>query len=273
MDKQFDTSNPIELVAALSAGALHIATDDSGRSSVEVEGPRAEEFTVELRGRQLHVLAPRGRGSLSRHTDGHQVRVTVPAGSDLTTRTGSADVEATGRYGRVRAKTGSGALALERADGDVDLVAGSGQLRCGTAAGSVRARTGSGDVEVGAVHGELAVSTGSGDVTIGTAAAATLLKTGSGSTAVTHSEGDLSVVTGSGSLRVGRAEPGRIRARAGSGDLCVGVPAGTPVWTDLHTGSGRIGSELAPVGKPAEGQDHLELRLTTGSGDILLSQV
>lgn len=273
MDRHFDTPDPIELVVELGAGALHVEADGTGRSSVTIDGPRADEFTVELRERRLTVIAPRPRGGFIRGNDSHDLRVSVPAGSDLSTRTGSADTEAAGRYGRVRAKTGSGAFALDTADGEVDLVAGSGQLRCGSAASGVRAKTGSGDVVLGVVQGELAVSTGSGDVSVSAAPAKTVLKTGSGSTVVGRADGDLSALTGSGSVRIDHARPGRVRARTGSGDIRVGVPQGTAVWTDVHTGSGRIASDLAAVGKPADGQEHLELRLTTGSGDIVLSPV
>jgi hypothetical protein len=50
----------------------------------------------------------------------------------------------------------------------------------------------------------------------------------------------------------------------------VGVPTGTPVWTDITTVSGRIHNALEGVGEPAEGADHVELRATTVSGDVVL---
>lgn len=273
MDRHFDTPEPVELVVELGSGSLHTEATGTGPSTVEVTGPRADDFLVELSGRRLSVIAPRQRGGFVTGNDSHHVRVVVPAGSDLSTRTGSADTEAIGRYGRVRAKTGSGDVDLESAEAAVELVSGSGDLRCGSAPAGMRVKTGSGDVELGSVGDTLAISTGSGDVAIGDAPDASVVKTGSGSATVQHSAGDLSVMTGSGSVRVAHAEPGRIRVRTGSGDLHVGVPTGTPVWTDVHTATGRIACDIAPTGKPAEGQHHLELRLNTGSGDIVLSQV
>ena len=53
----------------------------------------------------------------------------------------------------------------------------------------------------------------------------------------------------------------------------VGIPAGTPVWTDVNTVTGSIASNLESVGKPVDGQDHVELRATTVSGDVRLVQV
>ena len=53
----------------------------------------------------------------------------------------------------------------------------------------------------------------------------------------------------------------------------VGIPAGTPVWTDVSTVSGSIRSSLEGAGQPAEGEDHVELRAKTVSGDIVLTQI
>ena len=54
---------------------------------------------------------------------------------------------------------------------------------------------------------------------------------------------------------------------------CIGVKAGVPVWTDITTVSGTIRSELQGAGQPQEGQDHIEVRAKTVSGDIALSEV
>jgi hypothetical protein len=45
------------------------------------------------------------------------------------------------------------------------------------------------------------------------------------------------------------------------------------VWTDLTTVSGAIRSSLEGAGQPTEGQDHIELRAKTVSGDIVLTQL
>jgi hypothetical protein len=45
------------------------------------------------------------------------------------------------------------------------------------------------------------------------------------------------------------------------------------VWTDVNTVTGSVASNLESAGKPAEGQDYVELRATTVSGDVRLVQV
>jgi hypothetical protein len=55
-----------------------------------------------------------------------------------------------------------------------------------------------------------------------------------------------------------------------SGDVSVGVAAGTGVWLDLNTASGSTTSDLAMGGGPSEGvrEAALEVRIRTASGDI-----
>ena len=65
---------------------------------------------------------------------------------------------------------------------------------------------------------------------------------------------------------------GRITAKGASGDIAIGVVAGVPVWTDITTVSGQIRSDLQGAGQPEEGQDHVEVRAKTVSGDIVLTE-
>ena len=116
-------------------------------------------------------------------------------------------------------------------------------------------------------------STGSGDVEVGTAHARTVVKTGSGDLKVVTANHDVSLSTGSGDLTVGSARRGRVSAKGASSDVRIGIPAGTPVWADLTTVTGKVRSDIESVGAPQEGQDHIELEARTVSGDIVLTQV
>jgi DUF4097 and DUF4098 domain-containing protein YvlB len=138
---------------------------------------------------------------------------------------------------------------------------------------NLRIRSGSGDIEIGEVNGTAAISTGSGDVVVGRTGNAAVVKTGSGDASVLRAASDLTLTTGSGELTVAHAARGSIRGKTGSGDVRIGIPTGTPVWTDISSASGRVSSDLPSLGKPAKGQDYVELRLRTGSGDIEVTQV
>lgn len=270
MQKSFTTPDPVALHAELGSGTLTIEATETDESSVTITGPRAEEFVVELSGRNLAVIAPRGRlfGS-----DSHAVRVVVPEGSDVSTKTGSADTETSGDLGTVMCKTGSGDIEVDKAGGAVVVESGSGDVRCHEAGDAVRIKSGSGDIDLGDVRGRTGISTGSGDVVIGVAHETTVVKTGSGDLEVKRAEGDVSLTTASGDLVIRHAPRGKITAKNVSGDVRIGIPGGTPVWTDVNSVTGDVKSDLQSVGKPAEGQDYVELRATTVSGDVHLVQV
>ncbi len=271
MRKTFTTTEHLTVFVELGAGHLTATGADVAEAVVEIHGPRADDFGVELKGAGLAVVAPRGR--FFGFGDSHDVRVTVPAGTDLVTKTGSADTATAGTLGMLRLKTGSGDIEIERADGAVMIESGSGDVRGQELGAEVRIKSGSGDISLGEVRGATGISTGSGDVVIGQARAATVLKTGSGDLEVKRSEADLSLTTASGDLTLGHVPQGKVVAKNVSGDVRVGIPAGTPVWTDINSVTGSVASNLAGIGKPAEGQPHVELRASTVSGDVILQQI
>jgi DUF4097 and DUF4098 domain-containing protein YvlB len=66
---------------------------------------------------------------------------------------------------------------------------------------------------------------------------------------------------------------GRLTAKNVSGDVRVGIPAGIPVWTDISSVTGSVRSDLDGAGEPSDGQDYIELRARTVSGDVYLRQL
>ena len=185
-----------------------------------------------------------------------------------------ADITVDGTVANGQVKTGSGDVTLDHLHRPLVVETGSGDVldregrrrRCASRADpatstlrhaeeSVAVSTGSGDVEIGTNNGPAAVKTGSGDLWVGDAGT------------------DVSLASGSGDLDVGRARRGKVTVKGASSDVQIGIPAGTPVWTDLSTVSGVIHSNLEGVGQPEEGADHVELRAKTVSGDIVLRQV
>src|SRR3954468_430144 len=128
MHKTFSTPDPVALFVELGAGRLSVEATDTSETRVDVSGPRAEEFAIEMHGRNLAVVAPKGRFFGVGNED-HTVRVVVPTGSDLATKTGSADTETIGALGAVSLKTGSGDIEVERAEGHLVVDSGSGDIR------------------------------------------------------------------------------------------------------------------------------------------------
>lgn len=272
MHHSFETPDPIVLYVELDSGDLRIQAEEVTETTIVVDGPDAEDVTVEQRGEQIAVIAPRKRGGFMGGSD-LVVTATIPTGSDLATKLGSADLVATGRYGQARVKTGSGDLRIDELGGDARVEAGSGDITINSALGALTLKSGSGNVNVDQVAGSTTISTGSGDVSLGTTRAATQVKSGSGDVDVRQAHADLDTATASGDVTIGAFHQGSLATKCVSGDLRVGIPAGIPVWTDIHTLTGDVRSRLAGAGQPEEGQPFIELRATTVSGDVYLEQL
>ncbi len=267
---RFETHTPVNLVVEINKGHVDIRCTETTESVVVVGGKHADDVVVEQHGDTITVIEPgRGRvfGDNSLHID-----VVVPEGSNPAVRTGSADIRLEGRAGHAQFRSGSGDVSVDTLEGHLLVETGSGEIRVEDVRGDLKVKSGSGDVEVGEAGGAVAVSTGSGDVNVETARGATVVKTGSGDLHVGAAHGDTAYSTGSGDLAVDHVHRGRITAKGASGDITIGVVAGVPVWTDITTVSGQIRSDLQGTGQPEEGQDHVEVRAKTVSGDIVLTE-
>ena len=249
-DYQFETLSPVALYVEIGAGEVDVSFD----------------------GRNLSIVAPKRRTGFFSGDDGVNVTVVVPTGSDLAARTGSADIGVVGEVGSAHVKTGSGDVRVDVLTGPATIETGSGDVEVEEARSELRVKCGSGDVVTRHAESSVAISTGSGDVQIGTNQGPALVKTGSGDVRIIEAASDVALTTGSGDLQIETARRGKFSAKGASGSIHVGIPAGTPVWTDISTVSGRIHSDVEGAGEPAEGADHVELRATTVSGDVILTQ-
>jgi len=271
-DHRFDTPHPIDLFVEIGRGSVAVVATETELTDVTISGRDADQVTVRQSGRQVSVIGPKQRGGLFGGDHGLDVRVTIPADSNVGVRTGSADISVTGTVGNGQLKSGSGDVRFDTATGPLLVETGSGDIRIETSRDSLKIKSGSGDIVVGGADGVVSVSTGSGDVNVGSSGGSAVVKTGSGDLEIGESTGDVSMSTGSGSLVVNRAHRGRVTAKGASGDVRIGVPSGTPVWTDITTISGAIRSQLTGAGEPQAGQEHVEVRARTVSGDIVLTE-
>jgi DUF4097 and DUF4098 domain-containing protein YvlB len=272
-EHEFETPSPIRLYAELGRGRLEVAATGTTTTRVRVEGSDADQVLVHQNDDEVNVIAPQHRGGFVSREGEYFVTIELPTGSDLRARTGSADVVLTGALHACQARTGSGDVELDTTTGPTLVETGSGEIAIERADAELRLKSGSGDVRIGHADSATSISTGFGDVRIGTSAGPTAVKTGSGDVQVTDSHGDLSLTTGSGDLVVHSAHRGRLGANGASGDLHVGIPAGVPVFTDVYTLTGDIRSDLVGAGEPQEGDDYVEVRAKTASGDVTLHQL
>ena len=264
----FATAEPVDLYVENGSGHVHVTAAAVTTTEVRVEGKHADQVQVEQSGGRISVIAPKNRGLFGDQK--LSMDVVVPTRSTLVVKSGSADVRATGTIGDASVKSGSGDVSVERVEGSGSFDTGSGDVTLTDVVGELRVRSGSGDVLAGHLRADASISTGSGDVRVEHADGSVVVKTGSGDLDVAHAESDVTMTTGSGDTVVRRASRGRITSKGASGDIRIGVPAGTPVWTDITTVSGTVRSGLEGVGEPEPGADYVEVRATTVSGDVHL---
>jgi DUF4097 and DUF4098 domain-containing protein YvlB len=274
MHYAFETPGPAELYVELGPGRLNVRAEEGATATtVDVEGTDADQVTVEQRGPQVVVLAPRRWFDVFGTFHDLTVDVTVPAASTLVARLGSADLVATGSYGAARLRSGSGDLRVEELTRHAVAETGSGSIEISAALSDLRVRSGSGDVRVGRCGGSVGISTGSGDVALGTIEGQVMAKSGSGDLHVTDARTSLRLTTASGDVHVAAVRGGQVRAKAVSGDVRVGVAPGIPVWTDVNSVSGKVVSTLQGAGQPGPGQEYIEIHAATVSGGIYLEQL
>lgn len=270
---EFETHRPVDLYVEIGSGSVQVHATDTTESQVEIRGRDADRVVVEHLGERLSVIAPKHRTGFLSSDAKLDFLITVPTRSELSVRSGSAEVTARGDYGTTHVKSGSGDVVIERLLDQALVETGSGDVRIEAAESELRVKSGSGDIDVQQSGGAVSVSTGSGDVQIGTSSGPAVIKTGSGDLKVAEARTDVAMTTGSGDLMIGSASSGRFSVKGASGDVRIGVPAGVPVWTDVSTISGQIRSDLAGAGEPEAGADYVELRAKTVSGDIVLTQI
>jgi hypothetical protein len=167
---------------------------------------------------------------------------------------------------RLRVATGNGAIAIERAGGEVSAATGNGEIKIGETTGRVDASTGNGDVQVAGANGPVNVSTGNGRVYVRTARGSVDASTGNGDIDIRIGalpiDSDMKFSTGSGGIHIGLPSEfnGRIDATTGNGTLRSEFDIAIVGRLDAHHVRGTIGS-----GGPL-------LRLVTGNGVIELQK-
>jgi len=274
MQKTFATPKPVSLFVELRSGDLVVHTADTTETVVELSGKDTDDVVVDRRGDEILVIAKQGRaGFFGSSAQQLSVHVTVPHDSRLSTKLGSADVRVEGRLGESLVKSGSGDVRIDELSAEAVIETGSGDVQVDVVAGALQVKSGSGDVTVDRLGGPTQVSTGSGDVLVLSAQESVTVKSGSGDLRIREAMDDVSMSSASGNLLVDRMHRGQLSAKNVSGDITVGVAAGVPVWTDVSCVSGTVRSTLLGAGQPAEGQDFVELRAKTVSGDVFLEQL
>jgi DUF4097 and DUF4098 domain-containing protein YvlB len=182
------------------------------------------------------------------------VAVTAPVGSGVRIQSQSADVRISGRAGRVEVRTASGDVQVDDVDAGALVQSASGDLQIGAVGGDLDAKTASGDVNAGPVGAAATVVTTSGDIRLAGAAGAIVCR------------------SVSGDIRLADVASGRVEATSVSGDVEIGVHAGSGATVALSTLSGDTSTDFDVTDVPTadDSAPVLDIRVKTTSGDIRL---
>jgi len=244
-EHRFHTPGALTLRIDVPAGEVEIRTVDGEESTIVLEGDDRilEQVDVDLSGHTLNVSFRSTRilgismfaGWRGKGDGGLLVRATVPHDVEPRIAVASADVRIAGQLR---------SLNVTGASGDLTVV--------GDIAGDASVKTVSGKVRIEAVNGAFTCQTVSGRVEVGRI----------GGSAVVRSV--------SGVVRLQSLREGQARFSSVSGDVEIGIAAGSFLDVDAGSVSGDMTSEVPLANVPGEAGDGptVVLRGKTVSGDV-----
>ena len=233
----------------VASGRADFYPGPDGKVEVEVTGSGAEFVVVEQVGRVITIREERrlfgGRAV--------NIRISAPAGTNLDASVASMDLCSRGAdLGRVTLHTASGNIELGTVDSLVARSA-SGDIKIDSCKNNCEVSSASGDVRALNVEGDLLVSTASGDIT------------------ADRVEGRSEVKSASGDVRLDCCRGGQIELNSMSGDVTIGIPAGTRVEAQIDSLAGSV--RFPPKQSGPEPTRSARLRARTVSGDIEVRRV
>ncbi|MFJ8625719.1 DUF4097 family beta strand repeat-containing protein [Kitasatospora sp. NPDC093550] len=273
----YETDGPISASIEFEIGAVWITAGKRADAVVEVRPAsaareadvKAAELTqVDFSGGRLTLKGPKQRTVFSSKKGSIEVRVELPAGSQVHAESPMADFVVEGALGDCRLKTSMGRIQVDRAEsvrlktdmGDIRLgavagdaeVSGSGRIEIGTVGGVLTVKNSNGDTEIDEVRGELSANASNGRIHVGAAGAGVEAK------------------SANGHLRVGKVVRGKVNLQTSVGDVEVGIAEGTAAWLDVHSKFGAVRKSLGEVQGPGDARETVEVLARTQVGNVII---
>jgi DUF4097 and DUF4098 domain-containing protein YvlB len=276
----FDTPRPITATVEVIVGDVRISAEDRGETLVEVRPSdpdseadiRATEQTrVEFAAGHLLVKTPKPRRTLGLFgkTGSVDVVIAMPTGSEVHGDAAVAAFHGAGEFGACRIRTATGDVHLDRT-GPLEITTASGAIVASSVAGDAQITTATGAIRVGVIAGGAVVKNSNGESRLGTVGGDLRVRTSNGDILVGDARGGVDAATAIGSIRLGAVHRGGVSIRTATGELEVGIAAGTAAYLDLNTQFGKVFNDLDNAGAPGPGEQHVEVRATASFGNIIV---
>jgi hypothetical protein len=274
----FDTPGPILLNLDVGVGDVRITASDRTDTIVTISPSdptkkndvvAAEQTRVEFADGRLLIKAPKRWRRYTPRGGGESIHVEIglPSGSGLHGEAGVAALHCTGALGECRYSTGVGDLDIEIA-GPANLSTGVGDIAVDRVSGDAQISTGSGALRIRAVTGAAVIKDGNGDIWIGEVSGDLRATSANGAIAVEYAHDNVVAKSSNGDVRVDRVERGTVVAQTALGKVNIGIRQGVAAWLDLDTKFGKVHNDLDSTGRPAPGEEAVEVRAGTSFGDI-----
>jgi hypothetical protein len=231
--------------------------DRTSRSDVKV----ADRTKVEFAGDRLSVkttVSGDEHGSVA-------ITIDLPTGSSLVAYLAHSTVRADGPLGECELHVAKGRVQLDRVDALQANVA-AGELAIGHVAGRADIEGSVVAARIGEAGGTVGLSTSGGQLWIGHAAADLDLSSANGGFDIDRADGSVTAKTGGdGAIRIGRLSRGQAELMNSSGDIEVGIGAGTAAHVDADSTRGSVRNGVASQENP-----DIKIHARTRHGDIII---
>lgn len=274
----FETPEPIVVTLDVPHGSVRIVASARSDTRVTVFGEQpsdtASKVRIEFMGGQLLVKGPQRRRfswalDWLRGSEATDVEIELPAGSQVNAKLSMGDHRCEGPLGECRLFTSYGDIRFGEG-GPAQLQTSYGEIDVDHAIGHAELFTSYGDIRVGKIDGSATIKNNYGETRVGEVAGELRIEGLYGEVRVDRAHAGVAARTAYGSVRIKEVMRGVIDLTTTSGELEVGVRAGTAAWLDVSSTSGRVRNSLDSHDGPQGFADTVEIRARCSDGDILI---
>lgn len=275
----FNTPEPITAIIELVVGEARIAAGDRTETVVDVrpsdpsdelDVQAAEQTRVECSAGRLLVKAPKQRTlGLFGKVGSVDVTIELPAGSHLEADASVGTLRCAGRFGECRIKIVAGDIHVGAA-AKLDARTGAGAITVDRVAGDAEANTGSGKLRLREIEGTAVVKNSNGDIWIGEIGGSLRMNTANGNLSVDRARAGITAATAMGDIRIGEVARGEASLKTAFGQIEIGVRSGVAARLDVHTSFGRVHNHMDAAEGPGSSEGTIEVHARTSYGDIVI---
>jgi hypothetical protein len=270
----FDTPGPIAATVVVAGARVRVTATDRTDTVVQVEPiDPASQLDVRVAGKTKVDFAG---GQLSVKTTisgdkGGSVGITIdlPAASSLVAYLAHSSVHADGALGECELHVASGRVQLDRISA-LQANIGAGEVTIGHIAERATIDGAAFAMRIREVSDTVKFSSSGGSTWIGHASADLDLSSGHGGFDIDRADGSVTAKTGDGAIRIGALARGPAELLNRSGNIEVGIGAGTAATVDASSKRGSVRNSVPAPDRGGPSDSTVRVRARTRYGDVII---